>query len=139
MHSQSTQIVVVRRQIANGSYNMTLLNIFLGKDWDQCACILQAWYFVFNWCGLCMFFMSVQSLCTYYACLFVFFLNVLCNSKEGQLNSEWIYEDLVSPKMPTKNYQDFCPLKFIRGYCRNLGNFWLAFGRNNDLINSFWI
>ena len=28
---------------------------------------------------------------------------------KGQLNSEWIYEVIVSPKMPTKNYQDFCP------------------------------
>ena len=27
----------------------------------------------------------------------------------GQLNSEWIYEVIVSPKIPTKNYQDFCP------------------------------
>ena len=28
---------------------------------------------------------------------------------KGQLNSEWIYEVIISPKMPTKNYQDFCP------------------------------
>ena len=27
----------------------------------------------------------------------------------GQLNSEWIYEVIVSPKMPTKNLKDFCP------------------------------
>ena len=26
-----------------------------------------------------------------------------------QLNSEWIYEVIVSPKIPTKNYRDFCP------------------------------
>ena len=31
------------------------------------------------------------------------------NYGKGQLNSEWIYEVIVSPKMPTKNYQDFCP------------------------------
>ena len=28
---------------------------------------------------------------------------------KGQLNSEWIDEVIVSPKMPTKNYKDFCP------------------------------
>ena len=28
---------------------------------------------------------------------------------KGQLNSEWIYEFIVSPKMPTKNFPDFCP------------------------------
>ena len=28
---------------------------------------------------------------------------------KGQLNSEWIYEVIISPKMPTKNLKDFCP------------------------------
>ena len=28
---------------------------------------------------------------------------------KGQLNSEWIYEVTVSPKMPTKYFPDFCP------------------------------
>jgi hypothetical protein len=28
---------------------------------------------------------------------------------KGQLNSEWIYVVIVSPKIPTKNYRDFCP------------------------------
>ena len=28
---------------------------------------------------------------------------------KGQLNSEWIYEVIVCPKTPTKNYRDFCP------------------------------
>ena len=28
---------------------------------------------------------------------------------KGQLNSEWIYEVIVSPKMPTRNLKDFCP------------------------------
>ena len=28
---------------------------------------------------------------------------------KGQLNSEWIYDVIVSPKMPTKNFSDFCP------------------------------
>ena len=33
---------------------------------------------------------------------------------KGQLNSEWIYEVIVSPKMPTKNFPDFCPSKQTR-------------------------
>ena len=33
---------------------------------------------------------------------------------KGQLNSEWIYEVIVSPKMPTKNYKDFCSTKQTR-------------------------
>ena len=28
---------------------------------------------------------------------------------KGQLNSKWIYVVLVSPKMATKNFPDFCP------------------------------
>ena len=28
---------------------------------------------------------------------------------KGQLNSEWIYEVIVSPKVPTKNFKDFWP------------------------------
>ena len=28
---------------------------------------------------------------------------------KGQLNSERIYEVIVSPKIPTKNFKDFCP------------------------------
>ena len=28
---------------------------------------------------------------------------------KGQLNSEWIYEVIVSPKMSTKKFKDFCP------------------------------
>ena len=31
------------------------------------------------------------------------------NFYKGQLNSEWIHEVIVSPKMPTKNFPDFCP------------------------------
>ena len=33
---------------------------------------------------------------------------------KGQLNSEWIYEVIISPKMQTKNYKDFCPTKKTR-------------------------
>ena len=31
---------------------------------------------------------------------------------KGQLNSEWIYEVIVSPKMPTKTFKDFCPTAY---------------------------
>ena len=30
-------------------------------------------------------------------------------STKGQLNSEWIYDVIVSPNMPTKIFKDFCP------------------------------
>ena len=43
---------------------------------------------------------------------------------KGQLNSEWIYEVIVSPKMPTKKGFLPYPLKSFQG--RNPGNFWLA-------------
>ena len=33
---------------------------------------------------------------------------------QDQLNSELIYEVIVSPKMQTKNYKDFCPTKQTR-------------------------
>ena len=32
-----------------------------------------------------------------------------CSGFKGQLNSEWIYEVIISSKIPTKNYRDFCP------------------------------
>ena len=81
---------------------------------------------------------------------------------KGHLNSEWIYEVTVSPKMQTINYKDFCPtltrivtlfFGWCFGQCRNFFDydpclfdrteilviFGLHFGRNNDLINLFWI
>ena len=36
---------------------------------------------------------------------------------KGQLNSEWIYEVIVSPKMSTKNFNDFCPGSLLKGGC----------------------
>ena len=33
---------------------------------------------------------------------------------KGQIKSEWIYEVIVTPKMQTKNYKDFCPSKQTR-------------------------
>ena len=60
-------------------------------------------------------------------------------STKGQLNSEWIYEVIVSSKMPTKNYQDFCPGSLLEGRAEISIIFGWDFGRNDDLINSFWI
>ena len=68
-----------------------------------------------------------------------------------------MYEVIVSPKMQTKNYKDFCPTKQTRivalcsGECRQFFGYnpclcgrekilvilGLHFGKNEDLINSF--
>ena len=37
------------------------------------------------------------------------------NTIKDQLNSEWIYEVIVSSKMPTKKYRDFCPESLLEG------------------------
>ena len=84
---------------------------------------------------------------------------------KGQLNSEWIYEVIISPKKQTKNYKVFWPTKQTRIIAKNtaayahqkntkkvlwpdpclfgraeiLVIFGLHFVRNDDLINSFWI
>ena len=59
---------------------------------------------------------------------------------KDSLNSEWIYEVIISPKMPTKNYQDFCPGSLLEGNrAEILVIFGWYFGRNDELINSFWI
>ena len=34
---------------------------------------------------------------------------------KGQSNSEWICEVIVSPRIPSKNYKDFCPTKRKQG------------------------
>ena len=43
---------------------------------------------------------------------------------KGQLNSELIYEVIVSPKMQTKNYKDFCPTIQTRIVALFLVIFW---------------
>ena len=57
----------------------------------------------------------------------------------GQLISEWIYEVIVYPKIPTKNYRDFCPGSLWEGRAEISVIFGWNFGINDDLINSFWI
>ena len=34
---------------------------------------------------------------------------------KGQLNSEWIYEIIISPKMPKKKYKDICSGSLLEG------------------------
>ena len=57
---------------------------------------------------------------------------------ECQLNSEWIYEVIISPKIPTKNYRDFSPGSLLEGRAEISVIFGWDFGRIDDLINSFW-
>ena len=42
---------------------------------------------------------------------------------KGQLNSEWIYEVIVSPKMPTKNFPDFCLGSLLEGRAKISSDF----------------
>ena len=57
----------------------------------------------------------------------IFDLSQFFSSKsfaKGQLNSEWIYEVIVSPKIPTKFFPDFCPTKQTRVVALFLVIFW---------------
>ena len=63
----------------------------------------------------------------------------LCHIGKGQLNSEWIYEVIVSPKTTNKYFKDFCPGSLLEGRAEILKIFGWNFGRNDDIINSFWI
>ena len=64
---------------------------------------------------------------------------IILQRTKGQLNSEWIYEVIISPKIPTKNYRDFCPGILLEGRAEISVIFGWDFGKNDDLINSFWI
>ena len=52
---------------------------------------------------------------------------------KGQLNSEWICEFILSPKMPTKNLKDFCHGSLLEGRAEILQIFGWHFGRDDDL------
>ena len=54
---------------------------------------------------------------------------------KGQLNSQWIYEVIVSPNIPTKFFKDFCHVSLLEDRAEILKIFGWNFGRNNDLIN----
>ena len=58
---------------------------------------------------------------------------------KGQLNSEWIYEVIVSSKMPTKTYRNFGPGSLLEGMAEISVIFDWHFGKIDDLVNSFWI
>jgi hypothetical protein len=67
---------------------------------------------------------------------------------QGQLNSEWIYEVIISPKMQNKNYKDFCPTiqtRIIALFLVSVGSFFgynpCLFGRAEILVKfrfAFW-
>ena len=62
------------------------------------------------------FFLVQLTLCTLYNLTKNTTVNV---PTKGLLNSEWIYEVIVSPKMPTKHLKDFCPWSLLKyGFCR---------------------
>ena len=63
----------------------------------------------------------------------------LLTSTRGQLNSEWIYDAIIFPKTPTQNFSDCCPGTLLEGRAEIWEMFGWHFGRNDDLINSFWI
>jgi hypothetical protein len=44
---------------------------------------------------------------------------------------------IISSKIPTKNYRDFCPGSLLEGRAEIFVIFGWDFGRNDDLINSF--
>ena len=54
--------------------------------------------------------------------IFLQFFSLVSLSCKGQLNSEWIYEVILFPKIPTKNYRDSA-LPSNKLLC----NFWLEF------------
>ena len=58
-------------------------------------------------------------------------------AKQGSVIKLPLIPIIVSPKMPTKNYQDFCPGSLLEGRAEILVIFGWHFGRNDDLIKSF--
>ena len=60
-------------------------------------------------------------------------------TNKGHLNLEWIYEVIISSKMLTENLKDFSPGSLLEGRAEILQIFGWYFGRNDDLMNSFWI
>ena len=52
---------------------------------------------------------------------------------KGQLNSEWIYEVIVCPKILAKNYRDFCPGSSSEGWAEIFVIFGWDFGTNDGV------
>ena len=63
----------------------------------------------------------------------------ILGTTKGQLNSEWIYEVIISPKMPTKNLKDFCLRSLLEDRVEILQIFGWNFGRNDDLTNLYYV
>ena len=57
---------------------------------------------------------------------------------KGQLNSEWIYEVIVSPKMQTKNYKDFCPTKQTKIVAKKTAYTHHQITKNSTMFFVFW-
>ena len=55
---------------------------------------------------------TVFSLCPLEVCKLFNDYHKIVYFTKGQLNSKWIYEVIICPKIPTKNYRDFCPGSF---------------------------
>ena len=73
-------------------------------------------------------------------CLFFSFcVNIILRVSIFQIKetNPKIYEVIVSSKIPTKNYWDFCPGSLLEDRTKISVVFGWDFGRNNDLINSF--
>ena len=87
-------------------------------------------FFGLKWCSISKF-VRLKIIGAVWIVMMVWF--------KGQLNSELIYKVIVSPKMPTKNLKDFCPGSLLEVRAEILKIFGWHFGRNDDLINSFWI
>ena len=71
---------------------------------------------IFNFCHLTIIFFTIIILLVvllrnWFFCQII--VGILLN--KGQLNSEWIYEVIISPKMPTKNFKYFCPGSLLEG------------------------
>ena len=128
--------------------------IMLALNHKTITCVSFFWWTVIKWPLLQI---KLQFACTQDAC------PAEHMETKGQLNSEWIYEVFISPKMQPKNYKDFCSTiqtrivaLFFGDFLVSAGSFFsydpclfgradilaffgLYFGKNDDLINSFWI
>ena len=60
------------------------------------------------------------------------------SAHKGRLNSEWIYEVIVSTKIPIEKLPKSLR-SLLEGRAEILVIFSWHFGRNDDFINSFWI
>ena len=88
--------------------------------------------------GVCLIMRTCCTLCIFLASFFKYYHNLILSMTKqklakGQLISEWIYEVILSPKMPTKKFEGFLPCNFIRGRAKILQIFDWHCGRKDDL------